>query len=65
MLRVVEKPSKENEELRTTLDEVLRRGADGYWPEESETIGPEDTLHLGSIDFACRLREAYTQTHLA
>jgi len=27
MLRVVEKPSKENEELRTTLDEVLQRGA--------------------------------------
>ncbi len=27
MLRVVEKPSKENGELRTTLDELLRRGA--------------------------------------
>ena len=27
MLRVVEKPSKENEELRETLDEVLQRGA--------------------------------------
>ncbi|HET9889551.1 MAG TPA: IS256 family transposase [Mycobacterium sp.] len=27
MLRVVEKPTKENEELRTTLDEVLQRGA--------------------------------------
>jgi transposase-like protein len=27
MLRVVEKPTKENEDLRTTLDEVLRRGA--------------------------------------
>lgn len=27
MLRVVEKPSKENEELRATLDEVLQRGA--------------------------------------
>ncbi len=27
MLRVVEKPTKENEELQTTLDEVLRRGA--------------------------------------
>jgi ribosomal protein L4 len=27
MLRVVEKPSKENEELRTTLDELLQRGA--------------------------------------
>ena len=27
MLRVVEKPSEENEELRTTLDELLQRGA--------------------------------------
>jgi len=27
MLRVVEKPTKENEELRATLDEVLQRGA--------------------------------------
>ena len=27
MLRVVEKPSEENEDLRTTLDEFLRRGA--------------------------------------
>ncbi len=27
MLRVVEKPSKENQELRETLDEVLQRGA--------------------------------------
>ena len=27
MLRVVEKPTKENEELRITLDEVLQRGA--------------------------------------
>jgi hypothetical protein len=26
-LRVVEKPTKENEELRTTLDELLQRGA--------------------------------------
>ena len=27
MLRVVEKPSKENQELRETLDDVLQRGA--------------------------------------
>jgi hypothetical protein len=27
MLRVVEKPTKENEELRTTLDELLQPGA--------------------------------------
>jgi Uma2 family endonuclease len=47
------------------LAELLRRGTDGHWPEESEKIGPEDTLSLDSIAFACRLREAYTQTHLA
>ena len=27
MLRVVEKPTKENEELRTTLEALLQRGA--------------------------------------
>jgi hypothetical protein len=27
MLRVIEKPSQENKELRETLDEVLQRGA--------------------------------------
>lgn len=27
MLRVIEKPSQENQELRETLDEVLQRGA--------------------------------------
>jgi hypothetical protein len=27
MLRVVEKPTEENQELRTTLDELLQRGA--------------------------------------
>ena len=27
MLRVVETPTKENEELRTTLEELLQRGA--------------------------------------
>jgi Uma2 family endonuclease len=47
------------------LAEVLRRGADGHWPEEPEEIGPDGTLHLDSIDFACRLRDAYAQTHLA
>ncbi|HWE19842.1 MAG TPA: Uma2 family endonuclease [Hyphomicrobiaceae bacterium] len=46
------------------LAEVLRRGADGRWPKETEKIGPEGTLRLDSIDFACALREAYTQTHL-
>jgi Uma2 family endonuclease len=47
------------------LVEMLRRGADGHWPEEPEQIGPDGTLRLESIDFACRLPEVYAQTHLA
>lgn len=47
------------------LAEVLRRGTDGHWPEEPEEIGADGTLRLESIDFACPLRQAYTQTHLA
>jgi len=47
------------------LAEVLRRGADRHWPEEPEEIGPDGTLRLGSIDFACPLRQVYAQTHLA
>jgi Uma2 family endonuclease len=47
------------------LAEVLRRGADGHWPEAPEQIGADDMLRLESIDVAFRLREAYAQTHLA
>jgi Uma2 family endonuclease len=47
------------------LAEILRRRADGHWPEEPEEIGADDTLRLESIGFACPLREAYAQTHLA
>jgi Uma2 family endonuclease len=47
------------------LAELLRRGADGHWPEEPEEIGPDGTLRLDSIGFTCRLREVYAQTHLA
>jgi Uma2 family endonuclease len=47
------------------LAELLRRGTDGHWPEEPEQIGPDGTLHLDSIDFACQLPEVYSQTHLA
>jgi Uma2 family endonuclease len=47
------------------LAELLRRGADGHWPEEPEEIGRDGTLRLGSIDFTCRLPEVYAQTHLA
>jgi Uma2 family endonuclease len=45
--------------------ELLRRGSDGCWPAEMEMIEPDATLRLESVDFTCRLREAYAQTHLA
>jgi len=45
--------------------ERLRRGDDGNWPHEPEEIGLDGTLRLDSIGFACPLRAAYAQTHLA
>jgi Uma2 family endonuclease len=47
------------------LAEVLRRGADGHWPEQPEEIGADATLRLESIGVAFPSREAYAQTHLA
>jgi Uma2 family endonuclease len=47
------------------LAEVLRRGADGQWPAETEKIGTEDAMRLDSIGFACRMPEVYAQTYLA
>jgi len=46
------------------LVELLRRGPDGHWPEQPEEIGPDGTLRLESIGFACPLSDAYAQTHL-
>jgi Uma2 family endonuclease len=45
--------------------ELLRRDADGNWPAEPEEIGPDSTLRLDSIAFACPLPAIYAQTHLA
>lgn len=45
--------------------ELLRRGGDGGWPAQPEQIGADGTLGLESINFACPLRAAYAQTHLA
>jgi Uma2 family endonuclease len=45
--------------------ELLRRDADGNWPAEPEEIGPDGTLRLDSIGFACPLPAIYAQTHLA
>ena len=47
------------------LAEVLRRGADGQWPQETAKIGRDGSLHLDSIGFACPMLDVYAQTHLA
>jgi Uma2 family endonuclease len=47
------------------LAELLRRQADGNWPEEPEEIGADGTLRLDSVAFSCPLRAVYAQTHLA
>jgi Uma2 family endonuclease len=47
------------------LVELLRRGADGSWPEEPEEIGSGASLRLDSIGFACALADVYAKTHLA
>jgi len=45
--------------------ELLRRDPDSNWPAEPEEIGPDGTLRLESIAFACPLPAVYAQTHLA
>ena len=45
--------------------ELLRRDGDGNWPAEPEEVGPDGTLRLDSIAFACPLPAIYAQTHLA
>jgi Uma2 family endonuclease len=47
------------------LAELLRRDADGNWPAEPEEIDTDGTQGLDSIGFACPLRAADAQTHLA
>lgn len=46
------------------LVELLRRGPDGHWPEETEEIGPGDTLSFETIGFNSPLSELYVDTHL-
>ena len=45
--------------------QLLRRGADGAWPENPALFGPGEVLHLESIAFTLPLAEAYRGTHLA
>lgn len=44
--------------------EVLRRGADGSWPEEPEVLTGADVLTLGSIGFVTALVALYRTTAL-
>ena len=46
------------------LVEILRRGREGHWPEETEKIGPGGTLSFEGISFSCPLSEVYARTHL-
>ncbi len=39
--------------------EVLRRQADGTWPEQPEIIGAEDEIRAKSIGFAVPLQQIY------
>ena len=45
--------------------ELLRRQADGTWPEQPEGIGHSGEIRLDSIDFQGPLAEFYVDTHLA
>ena len=45
--------------------DLLRRRADGTWPDEPTQIGGDDTLHLDSIGLICPLTELYIGTYLA
>ena len=44
---------------------MLRRCADGTWPEEPTVIGSEGTIELTSISLSFPLAAAYRGTHLA
>ncbi len=46
------------------LAELLRRGPDGHWPEETGKIGPGGTLSFESSGFSCALSEVYAETPL-
>ena len=44
--------------------EILRRRADGSWPDQPEFIGPAEELRLEAIGFTARLRDAYRTSGL-
>lgn len=52
-------------ESETVAAEVMRRGAEGEWPDRPERIGSGDRLCLRSIGFEIALSELYAETGLA
>ena len=44
--------------------ELLRRQADGFWPEQPRLLGDNDAVQLGSIDFTSPLAAFYDDTYL-
>ena len=45
--------------------ELIRRGADGVWPANSQAFDADAALFLESLDFSCPLAAIYENTHLA
>ncbi len=45
--------------------DLLRRQADGMWPEEPARAARDDVLHLESIGLTCPLADFYVGTYLA
>jgi len=45
--------------------ELLRRGADGQWPDKPEMIGADVAVMLDSIGFQAVLQKFYRTTHLS
>jgi len=43
---------------------LLRRGADGSWPEKADIISSDGSLTLSSLDMTFLLRDAYVKTFL-
>lgn len=50
---------------RKVAAELLRRGADGSWPQNPDAIPSDGTIHLASIGLDVPLAEIYRGTHLA
>jgi Uma2 family endonuclease len=49
----------------TIAAELLRRNADGSWPQEPLPLDRDATLHLDTIGLTCPLAAFYIGTHLA